>query len=207
MAKNKSIVKEIKKEIFSCDPDYDIIYNYLEEYFDIAIGGILNSILHMFRNIENITNEEIINNLISLLNNYVDKHKNKNVLNILYNKIDIFLSNLSKSFNWEELMKIEKYVVELINIQNRCLLSSNAKGKGDKYNLIMYLVFKKRDVELLGKYMMNNMKELIVSNNILPSVFTSIIEKYISIDEDNKYEVQYFNEVLYLFLRGKLGEK
>ena len=157
MAKNKNIAKEIKKEIFSCDPNYDIIYEYLDEYFDIAIGSILNSILHMFRHIENIKNEEIANNLITLINNYVDKHKNKNVLNKLYSKIDVFLSNLSKSFNWKELMDIEKYIVSLVDIQNKCLLSSNAKGKGDKYNFIMYLVFKKRDVELLGKYMMNNM--------------------------------------------------
>ena len=207
MAKNINVTKEIKKEISSCDPNYDVIYDYLDNYFDTAISSILNSILQMFRNVENITNKDTINNLINLLNNYVDKHKNKNVLNKVYSKIDIFLGNLSKSFNWEGLMKIEKHVVSLVELQNKCLLSSNAKGKGDKYNFIMYLVFKKRDIELLGKYMMNNMNELIISNSILPSVFSSIIEKYISIDEDNKYEVQYFNEVLYLFLRGKLGEK
>ena len=207
MAKNKSIAKQIKKEIFSCDPDYDIIYDYLNVSFEESISGILNSTLNMFRHIDNIKNEEIISNLITLLNNYVKRHKNKNVLNKLYDRIDIFLSNLSHSFNWKELMDIEKYISELVNIQNKCLLSSNAKGRGDKYNFIMYLVFKKRDIELLGKYMMNNMKELIISNNILPSVFTNIIEKYISIDEDNKYEIKYFNEVLYLFLRGKLGDK
>ena len=207
MAKNKSIAKEVKKEIFSCDPDYDIIYEYLNLSFEESVSSILNSTLNMFRHIDNINNEIIIDNLIILLNNYVKRHKNKNVLNKLYDKIDVFLSNLSHSFNWKELMDIEKYISELVNIQNKCLLSSNAKGRGDKYNFIMYLVFKKRDIELLGKYMMNNMKELIISNNILPSVFTNIIEKYMSIDEDNKYEIKYFNEVLYLFLRGKLGDK
>lgn len=205
--KGKNVTKEIKNEIFSCDPNYDIIYEYLVTNFDESISAILNSILKLFRNIDNISNKEIADNLIILLTNFTKRNKNKNTLNKLYDKIDIFLSNLSKSFNWKELMEIEKYISDLINIQNKCLISNSQRGKGDKYNFIMYLVFKKRDIELLGKYMMNNMKELIISNNILPSVFASIIQKYISIDEDNAYEIKYFNEVLYLFLRGKLGDK
>ena len=205
--KSKSITKEIKKEIFSCTPDYDVIYNYLETNFDEATSAIFNSILNIFRHMENINNREIVENLIILLNNFAKKNKNKNTLNKLFNKIDTFLSNLSKSLNWKELMDIETYISNLVSVQNKCLISSNSKGKGDKYNFIMYLVFKKRDIELLGKYMINNMKELIISNNILPAVFMNIIEKYISIEEDNIYEIKYFNEVLYLFLRGKLGDK
>ena len=205
--KSKSITKEIKKEIFSCTPDYDVIYNYLETNFDEATSAIFNSILNIFRHMENINNREIVENLIILLNNFAKKNKNKNTLNKLFNKIDTFLSNLSKSLNWKELMDIETYISNLVSVQNKCLISSNSKGKGDKYNFIMYLVFKKRDIELLGKYMINNMKELIISNNILPAVFMNIVEKYISIEEDNIYEIKYFNEVLYLFLRGKLGDK
>ncbi len=205
--KSKSVTKEIKTEIFSCTPDYDLIYNYLTTNFDESVSAILNSILKLFRSIENINNTEMIENLIILLTNFAKKNKNKNTLNKLYEKIDVFLSNLSKSFNWKELMDIEKYISGLVNIQNKCLISSNLKGKGDKYNFIMYLVFKKRDIELLGKYMMNNMKELIISNNILPSVFTNIIERYINIEEENTYEIKYFNQVIYLFLKGKLGDK
>ena len=205
--KGKNITKEIKTEIFSCDPNYDIIYDYLKTNYDESISAILNSILKLFRNIDNIINKETADNLIILLTNFAKRNKNKNVLNKLYDKIDIFLSNLSKSFNWKELMDIEKYISGLVNIQNKCLISSNSKGKGDKYNFIMYLVFKKRDIELLGKYMMNNMKELIISNNILPSVFMNILEKYINIDEDSIPEIKYFNQVIYLFLRGKLGDK
>lgn len=205
--KVKSIAKEIKTEIFSYDIDYDNIYNYLVTDFDESISAILNSILKLFRKIDNINNEEIANNLIILLTNFAKRNKNKNTLNKLYNKIDVFLSNLSQSFNWKELMDIEKYISSLVDIQNKCLISSNAKGKGDKYNFIMYLVFKKRDIELLGKYMMNNMKELIISNNTLPSVFMNILEKYRSIDEDSTPEIKYFNQVIYLFLRGKLGDK
>lgn len=205
--KTKAVTKEIKIEIFSCTPDYDVIYNYLMTNFDESVSAILNSILKLFRNVENINNKEIADNLIVLLNNFTKRSKNKNTLNKLYEKIDVFLSNLSKSFNWKELMDIEKYISSLVSIQNKCLISSNYKGKGDKYNFIMYLVFKKRDIELLGKYMMNNMKELIISNNILPSVFMNILEKYMNIDEDSIPEIKYFNQVIYLFLRGKLGDK
>lgn len=205
--KGNTVTKEIKTEISSCTPDYDVIYNYVITNFDESVSAILNSILKSFRNMENIVNKEITNNLIILLSNFAKRNKNKNTLNKLYDKIDVFLSNLSKSFNWKELMDIEKYISSLVSIQNKCLISGNSKGKGDKYNFIMYLVFKKRDIELLGKYMMNNMKELIISNNILPSVFMNILEKYINIPEDCTHEIKYFNQVIYLFLRGKLGDK
>lgn len=206
--KNKGVTKEIKTEIFSCDePNYDIIYSALEESFDEGISAILNSILKLFRNMENIRNKEVAGNLIILLSNFASRNKNKNTLDKLYDKIDVFLGNLSKSLNWKELINIETNISDLVDIQNRCLISNNQKGKGDKYNFIMYLVFKKRDIELLGKYMINNMKELMISNSVISSVFTSVIEKYISIEEENNYEIEYFNQIIYLFLRGKLGEK
>lgn len=205
--KGREITKEIKAEINSCTPDYDIIYNYLITNFDESISAVLNCMLNMFRHIENINNNEMAANLIILLNNFIKKKKNKNALKRLHGKIDIFLGNLSKSLNWKELMDVEKYISDLVDIQNKCLISNSIRGKGDKYNFIMYLVFKKRDVELLGKYMMNNMAELIVSNSILPPVFMNVIEKYINIEEDNQYEIKYFNQIIYLFLRGKLGEK
>lgn len=224
MAKKKSIAKEIKSNVFSCNPDYDVIYDHLNESFEESLSAILNSILSIFRDInkgkksgekkeyeeETDINNEIISNLVECLNVYIEEHRNKNVLNKMHDKIDIFLSNLSKSFNWKELMNIEKYISILVSVQNKCLITGNSKGKGDKYNFIMYLVFKKKDIELLSKYLFNNMNELIISNNILPSVFAHIIEKYISIDEDNedsKHEIKYFNQVIYLFLRGKLGDK
>lgn len=205
--KEISVAKEIKIEISSCTPDYDVIYECLKKNFDESVSTILNSILKLFRNIDNPNNNEMAANLIVVLSNFAIKCKNKDNLNKLYNKIEEKLSNLSKSLNWEELMKVEKHVANLVDVQNRCLISSADKGKGDKYNFIMYLVFKKRDVELLGKYIMNNAKELTISNSILPSIFMNIIEKFISIDEDNIYEIKYFNQVMLLFLRGKLGEK
>lgn len=205
--KGREIAKEIKVEINSCTPNYDIIYNYLITNFDESISVVLNCMLNMFDHIENISNNEMASNLIILLNNFVKNKKNKNALKKLNSKIDIFLGNLSKRLNWKQLMNVEKYVSDLVDIQNKCLLSNSIRGKGDKYNFIMYLVFKRRDVELLGKYITNNMAELIVSNSILPPVFMNVIEKYINIEEDNQYEIKYFNQIIYLFLRGKLGEK
>ena len=205
--KENSVVKEIKTEIFSCDPNYDMIYEYLETDFDESIRAILNSILKLFRNIDNIVNNEKATNLIILLNNFATCCKNKQILDKLYDKIDEKLSNFSKSLSWEDTMKVEKHIANLVGVQNRCIISSGARGKGDKYNFIMYLVFKKRDVELLGKYMINNMKELVTINNIIPPVFMNIVDKYINIPEDSQYEIRYFNQVIFLFLRGRLGEK
>lgn len=205
--KTNNTVKVIKIEIDSCTPNYDVIDEYLITDFDNALSAILNSVLKLLRNIENINNQEIIENLIDCLACYASKTKKRSNLDNLYNKIEEKLSSLSKSLSSMRLMESEKYISSLVDVQNMCLISCNSNGKGDKYNFIKYLIFKRRDIELLGKYLMNNMQELIISNNILPSLFTEVIKKYMEIDEENIYEIKYFSQVIYLFLRGKLGDK
>ncbi len=64
-----------------------------------------------------------------------------------------------------------------MDIQNKCLINNQKKAKGDKYNFILFLMFEKRDIELLERYIDINMKELLINNNILPSIFISILEK------------------------------
>ena len=81
------------------------------------------------------------------------------------------------------------------------------RAKGDKYNFILYLIFEKRDIELLTRYIENNMKELLINNSTIPSIFTSVIERYIDIDEENEIEIKYFNRVINLFLKGRMYDK
>ncbi len=66
---------------------------------------------------------------------------------------------------------------------------------------------KKRDIELLEKYIELNMKELLINKSIITSVFANIIEQYLKIDEDNEINIKYFNRVINVFLRGKLYNK
>lgn len=207
MSSNKKLTKQIKRNILNNNCDYDIICELLVVNPEEVISGILSSYLYLFRNIDNITNRDLLKDLNTILNNYIKKYKNKKTLELVYNKIEIFLGNLSKSFNLEELINLEKYISFLVDIQNKCLISNQKKAKGDKYNFILFLIFEKRDIELLERYMEINMKELLISNNILPSIFISILEKYINLDEDNTIEIKYYNRIINIFLRGKIYEK
>ena len=181
MSSNKNLTKQIKRNILNNNCDYDIICELLVVNPEEVISGILSSYLYLFRNIDNITNRDLLKDLNTILNNYIKKYKNKKTLELVYNKIEIFLGNLSKSFNLEELMKLEKYISFLVDIQNKCLINNQKKAKGDKYNFILFLMFEKRDIELLERYIDINMKELLISNNILPYIFISILEKYIKL--------------------------
>ena len=207
MSNKKNIAKQIKKQILNNDFDYDYLYDELVDNPEDALSGILNSYLYLFRNVDNIFNEECLNNLNSLLNYYIKKNKNKKNLELVYSKIDIFLSNISKSLDYESLLKLEKYISSLVNLQNKCIMDNIRRAKGDKYNFILYLIFEKRDIELLTRYIENNMKELLINNSTIPSIFTSVIERYISIDEDNEIEIKYFNRVINLFLKDRMYDK
>lgn len=51
---------------------------------------------------------------------------------------------------------------------------------------MLFLIFEKRDIELLEKYIELNMKELLINKSIITSVFANIIEQYLKIDEITK---------------------
>jgi len=207
MSSKKNIAKEIKNEILSYDCNYDYVYKLLEENPEKAMSGILNSILQLFKNVDNINNKETLDNLIHLLNNYVKDSRHKKTFDKINDKIQVFLDNISKNFSYIKLHNVEEYIESLIDIQNKCLANPLKKCKNDRYNFIMHLIFKKRDIELLTKYLYDNMKDFLVNKTLLTSVFINIIENYIKIDEENEIEVHYYNQVINVFLRGKLYEK
>ena len=205
MSSKKNISKQIKKQILNNECDYDYLYDQLVDNPEEVLSGILNSYLYLFRNVNNIYNLDVLDNLDVVLNNYV--RKNKKTVELVYNKIEIFLGNISRYFDYEQIIKIEKYISRLVNIQNKCIMNNIKRAKGDKYNFILFLIFEKRDIELLTRYMENNMKELLINNSTIPSIFSCIIERYIEIDEDNDIEIKYFNRVINLFLKGKMYDK
>lgn len=207
MSSNKNISRRIKKEILNNDCDYDTLYNELLMYPEEVLSGILNSYLYLFRNITTINNKTLLEDLNSLLSNYIKKNKNKKDLERVYNKIEVFLSNITLSFDLEKLLQIEDYLSELINLQNQSVINNKKRSKGDKYNFMLFLIFEKRDIELLEKYIELNMKELLINKSIITSVFANIIEQYLKIDEDNEINIKYFNRVINVFLRGKLYNK
>ncbi|MGM9875859.1 MAG: RNB domain-containing ribonuclease [Bacilli bacterium] len=205
MSSKKNISKQIKKQILNNECDYDYLYDQLVDNPEEVLSGILNSYLYLFRNVNNIYNLDVLDNLDVILNNYV--RKNKKAVELVYSKIEIFLGNISRYFDYEKIIKIEKYISRLVNIQNKCIMNNIKRAKGDKYNFILFLIFEKRDIELLARYMENNMKELLINNSTIPSIFSCIIERYIEIDEDNDIEIKYFNRVINLFLKDKMYDK
>ena len=137
MSSKKNIAKQIKKQILNNDYDYDYLYDELVDNPEDVLSGILNAYLYLFRNVDNICNEESLNNLNDLLYHYVRKNKNKNNLELVYKKIEVFLSNVSMSLDYEKLLKVEKYISILVNLQNKCIMNNMRRAKGDKYNFIV----------------------------------------------------------------------
>ena len=141
MGSKNNITKEVKDNILSFDCNYDYVYEELENNFEHAMSGVLKGFLYLFKNIDNVNNKDILDNLVVLLNNYINDHKNKKILDKMYSKIQVFLDNVSKNFSYLNLLSVEKYISELIDLQNKCLSAPLKKCNNDRYNFIMYLVF------------------------------------------------------------------
>lgn len=204
---SKKLSQIIKKEILLEECDYEYIYGCLNDNLEETMSGILNSFKTLFKNINDEFYQEKFNTLVNLISKYIKKNKNKKDLEVLYDKIDVFLDNLSKSFNANEIFELEKYISIVIDIQNKCLLRPLKKGHSEKYNFMIYLIFESKNIELLSKYIIDNMKELLISNTVLSSVFATVIEKYINTEDYNEIEINYYDQVINLFLKGKLYNK
>ena len=89
MSSKKNVAKQIKKQILNNDFDYDYLYDELVDNSEDVLSGILNAYLYLFRNVDNICNEECLNNLNDLLYHYVRKNKNKKDLELVY-KIAVY---------------------------------------------------------------------------------------------------------------------
>ena len=199
------VSKIVRNELINEEnTDYDFIYEVLESNFKETIQGLLNSLKHLFRHIEEEDNIYRIENIITILNEYLKKDNKKKDLDYLYKKIEEFINNLSLSFNKNEINDLYKYISSFIDIQNKCILNPHKDCKNDKYSFIIYLIFEKKDVSFLSKYLINNMKDLLINKRILNSVFTKVIIEYMNLDDDNKFMINYYNQVINLFLNGKL---
>lgn len=204
---SKKLSKIISSEMTKNYPDYDYIYKSLNDDFEETISGLLNAYRHLLKKIDIKINQDKLDDINTLLNTYIKKNKNKKTLELLYDKINVFLDNISKTFDDIQILSMDKYISDLIDIQNKCLLNPLKKHKSEKYNFIMYLIFEKRNIELLSKYLTNNMKEILINRTLLQSVFANIIEKYMETDEDNQILINYYNQVINLFLREKIYDK
>ena len=74
MSSKKNISKQIKKQILNNECDYDYLYDQLVDNPEEVLSGILNSYLYLFRNVNNIYNLDVLDNLDVILNNYVRKN-------------------------------------------------------------------------------------------------------------------------------------
>ena len=207
MNDKKKIIRELKNEILSYEYDYDDLYMLLCQNFDITIVAIFSSLFSLFKSKNNTFNGEVIDNMIRLLEDFVSDSKNKKYLKKLYDKAEVFLSNVNKSIDIVKQKELDNYVLRLIDIQNECLAKPLHKDLDDKYAFILYLIFQSRDLVLLDRYLKENTKTLLNSNSILPSIFIKVIEKFTSIDSENKIEIKYYNQVINLLLKGKFFPK
>ena len=71
MSSNKNLTKQIKRNILNNNCDYDIICELLVVNPEEVISGILSYYLYLFRNIDNITNRDLLKDLNTILNTLI----------------------------------------------------------------------------------------------------------------------------------------
>ncbi len=193
---------EIKRKILDRDYNIDELLKELQSDFDTTTPILLNVSSSIIRRSNN-KDYDIIDDILSILNKFIyDDDSNTKYLDKLHKKINAFLDNLEKNTKNNKQNETKDYLMKFFDIQNKCLLLSLKKNKTEKYFFINYLIFEKKNILVLNRYMQDNMKTL-ENSTLLPAIFMEVILRFISLDSSNKSEIKYYNQVINLFLRGK----
>ena len=121
MSSKINITKAVKDNILSLECNYDYVYEELENNFEKAMSGVMKAFLYLFKNIDNINNKVTLDDLIILLSNFIKNSRNKKKLDKMYDKIQVFIDDVTKHFKYLDLLKVEKYISDLIEVQNKCI--------------------------------------------------------------------------------------
>ena len=70
---SKKLSKIISNEMTKNYPDYDYIYESLDDDFEETVSGLLNAYRHLLKKIEIDNNKEKLDDINTILNTYIKK--------------------------------------------------------------------------------------------------------------------------------------
>lgn len=191
--------KNIKKFIIDAKNDLELLMDYLEQDYQATIEGIFNAIFTLIRHYDQ--NKSRVDYLILLLEGLIeiksveDLKKMEGPIMDFNNKVSLWRLKEQMSIA-EPYKRIQNL---LYSIQKKEVHSFN----NEKVKYLSFLIFEDKNLNMIENY-------LNISGNLLNSrnkdgnnIFDTLINTYLYLDEKNWEDIEYYYQVILLFMKSK----
>lgn len=197
--------KSIKKFILSQEFELEKIIDYLELNFDETIEGIINALFCLMRKYDsNPPEKDKADSLIELLEN-LTSIKTSEELKVYLGPIIDFNNKISH-LKLKERLLISAPVNRLNNLFNNITNLQLSEINNSKSQYLYYLIFQKRNLYIIEKYLNNSSYILNSRNKEGDDIFAILLKKYLYLEEENQEEISYLYHIILLFLDSKYGK-
>lgn len=192
---------EIKNLILDPTKDLDELLIFLEHDFEEVIAGIFEALFLLEKLYEQ--NQGRVDYLIDLLVQLIDI-KGIDELKLM-NYFFIDYDNKIRELEIRERLKVNKPYQRMKVLMEKIEKNTYKESYDGKFKYLEYLIFQNRDKELIDNYVNQTSGVLDKRNEDNEDVFEVLIQYYLKLDEKNDKDINYYYEVVLIFLASKYG--
>ncbi len=194
--------KNVKKYILDIENDLDEVIVFLELNFKETVEGIMNALFSLIRNYPQ--NQTRADYLIDLLERLLDI-KTTEELKLLVGPIVDFKNKIEDHWTLKQKLLIHTPYARIEHLLTKINQKVTADIKNNKIKILEYLIFQEQNLFMVEELLNQYPNSLNSKNKEGDNIFTIVLKKYLYLEEKNMEEIDYYYQVLLLFIKGKLG--
>ena len=198
--------KEVRDFIVDSSNDLEELITFLEVDHFSTVEGIINALYPLLKNYEQ--NKSRVQYLLHLLEQLVEI-ENAVELKPMIKPIED-LNHLISNWGLKQRISISKPYQQIQEIQNHIYKKEFEANYNDKEKYLSFLIFQDRDanknVKMIEK-MIDSIDNLLnIRDENGENIFERILNKYLLLDEKNREEIDYFYQIILLFVKSRHAE-
>lgn len=193
---------KIKRFILDSSNDVEDLLEFLETDSDEVVTGMIEALFILMKLYDQ--NKEKTDYLINLLDQLIEIKTTEELKEINSHLIE--LDNKIKLLKLKQRIKITQPYQKLKQLIETINQKTYQESYDGKLKYLEYLIFQNRDKELINDYLNNSIELLDKKNDDEEDIFSIILGHYLNLDERKEKEIDYFYQVILIFLASIHGE-
>lgn len=192
--------KEIRDIILDYNYSQEIIEEYLQEDFNTTISGICNALFYLLKFKNNISiNNNLIKNLLILLEDITETENNRKNLKKIDSELKYLENKCSKYIEQNQKTMITTEINHILNIKRK-IEKKKQDAEYDKVKIFENVIFQDKNLQRIETLLKTNPNILKIKDSNNENILYKILKKYISLEETQTEDINYFYQVILIFI-------
>ena len=196
---------EIKNMILNYDMTEELFGELLENDFSITITGLVNALFELLRIYSK--NEEYANRLLQEIENIANMEIKTDHLKKLDSRLEDLISNIYKYLTAEQRVILYTVIGQIKDIKKMIREKKNLELSYEKVRLIEDVICNDKNLKRIRTLIRSNSDILKIKDSRGENILFKLLRKYSTMDESDKNEMDYFYQVILLFINSNYHEE